>query len=234
MKKHTTTLFNLVLFSVLLGSSASVMGETIQVLLVDVSGFTEESRLPDDTTQFYASAGSRFKIVHNSNDTLIVRFTGGLNPPDNQHQGLAHVEKEVNYLISTEILTEWSYEIAFGFSWGMLTIPLRVQLSDGNMTTATTLATYFGRSQTIWHIPFTVIGTAGATAIPVAYSGSEGDMSTKIGWTYAFGVLIEPERNFHIGILFGADHVIGDAAIEYPYQDKLWISFTLGVNIISN
>lgn len=232
MKLNVTVLFYFVLLSVLLVSVSPATAETVYKLLVDTYGFTMENSPPGDTTRFYASFKSRFVIVNDLGSDLLIRFTGGIDPPDSLEQystSSAHVVKDVHYLISKEILTEHKYELAFGFAWGTLTVPVKIQLGDGNMVTGTTLGAYAGRIQTIWHIPFTVLASAGPAVIPISEVGTNG-VATELGWSYAFGLLIEPIRHAQIGILIGADHVVGDTGRNYRYQDKLWISFAIGYN----
>ena len=274
MKNHATALFYLALFSVLLCSATSAKAETIYRLLANTDGFTLENPPPNDSSQFHALAGSRFKIVNDTGSSLVVLFTGGLpdststddiqdstdaddiqnstdtddiqdstDADDIQDNTSAdaiqdstistHVVEEVNYLISKEKLTEYRYELAFGFACGLLTTsPVKIQLCDGNMTIGTNLGAYAGWKVTLAHIPFTIIGSAGSAIIPISDAGAD-KVETKLGWTCAIGLLIEPISNYQIGILFGIDHLVGDARNDYPYQNEIWISFGIGFDFMN-
>ncbi len=301
MKNHATALFYLALFSVLLFSATSAKAETIYRLLANTDGFTLEDPPPNDSSQFHALAGSRFKIVNDTGSSLVVLFTGGLpdststddiqnstdaddiqditgaediqdstdaddiqnstdtddiqdstdtddiqdstDADDIQDNTSAdaiqdstistHVVEEVNYLISKEKLTEYRYELAFGFACGLLTTsPVKIQLCDGNMTIGTNLGAYAGWRVTLAHIPFTIIGSAGSAIIPISDAGAD-KVETKLGWTCAIGLLIEPISNYQIGILFGIDHLVGDARNDYPYQNEIWISFGIGFDFMN-
>lgn len=229
MKNHATALFYLALLSVLLGSTTSAMAETIYRLLADTQGFVEEN-FADAGVLHQASAGSRFKIVNDTSTEFVVLFTGGISSPSSLDQvtiNTPSVVEHVNYLISKQQLTEYRYELAFAFDYGMLTVPIKIQWHDLNMTTGATLGAYAGWKVSLAHIPFTFIGSAGPAAIPVTDANTD-IVSTELGWSYAFGLMVEPISHYQIGVVMGADHVVGDAGQKYPYQNHLWISFAIG------
>jgi hypothetical protein len=52
------------------------------------------------------------------------------------------------------------------------------------------------------------------------------------GLTWGGGVAVSFSHSGQIGIVLGGDHVTGAKGGEFPYQDRLWLSVSLGVKLV--
>lgn len=141
--------------------------------------------------------------------------------------GYTAVEKGKFYVIKQEALQKNWYTIDHGDEAGILSVPFKVQLTDGKITSATSVGPYYGYVVGMGREKkMTILGSVGLTGISLVDVNSD-DTDAKFGVTLAGGVVYEPFRNnpFQIGLLLGWDH-IGDES--YKYDDKWWASIAVG------
>ncbi|MCD4670309.1 MAG: hypothetical protein K8S14_07675 [Actinomycetia bacterium] len=182
----------------------------------------------------FAKPGSRFVILDDTGDSLIVRFTGGL--PDNPEpfgDRYDPVGLNIIYSISKANLPFYQYEKAFAFTYGLSVVPTKLMFMDGNFGGSASLGAYFGREQTIWHIPFSIVSYLGFTLIPGSDSEEESSR-TGLGFSLGGGILLAPEPSDRIqfGIFAGIDHA-NDPQIQeiYKYNHKWWIGLGIGYRL---
>lgn len=116
---------------------------------------------------------------------------------------------------------------------GTLVVPFRYQLSDGSISTGSTLGLYVGYKTDRSRIgSATFLISAGLSLVPVQEpdpaDATKTVVETKTGISLAIGVIWEPRSNFQVGFVVGRDHLGGTDGSRYKYNDKTWISFMVG------
>jgi hypothetical protein len=125
-------------------------------------------------------------------------------------------------------LRDVSYEI--GFSWGLLVVPYKFQLSgDREMRGGTTVGTFLGLKGAFADLgvgltPFVFAG-AGNTSVRQIIGGKEVD-NKLFALSYGGGLMFSIDDAFTAGVVVGFDHV--DDTAGYAYNDKPWAALQLG------
>jgi len=209
-------------------------------MLVNWAGFLLQPQ-PDrnqEPTRYTAPKRARFRIIREEQDRYIVRFTYvpaaisgrtlnaaavGQTPP---------VETGENYWIEKENLPDFNYELHSGLDYGELTLPFKLQLSDGSLTTGSTVGGFIGyRWRPLFGIPTTVLISGGLAGIPVT-DVNAASVHTEFGLTAAAGFVFTIAGQFQMGFIVGRDHISGPARARFPYQGKTWASASIGFAFI--
>jgi hypothetical protein len=124
-------------------------------------------------------------------------------------------------------LLRYNFRLEYGVDFGALTVPFKLQASDGTITAGASVGPYLGWKQRWFGVPSTVLGSAGLSVIPIQ-DVNAASVDTKAGLTICGGLVFELARQFQLGLVFGRDHLGGVSGKAYPYEDKTWISFAIG------
>jgi hypothetical protein len=208
--------------------------------LVNQNGFKTSD--VETTDIFYAPIGARFEILSETQEEYIIRFKY-IPTPNSSHKvkgfigetflikGISAeqiVHKDVNYKIGITNLPRYNYRLLFGLDWGALTVPFKLQTKDGVLSAGSSIGPYIGWKQRwIFGLPSTLVLSAGLSIIPTQDVNAT-SIDTKTGLTFASGIVFTPVSQLQIGIITGLDHLGGNVGKNYPYENKLWISFAIG------
>lgn len=96
-------------------------------------------------------------------------------------------------------------------------------MRQGDIFGDATVGPYFG-FQGSW---LTLLATAGSTQVSVK-DVSTGDQMTETGITVAGGVVFSISKDFDIAAVVGVDHLSGNAAKSFAYQNSPWVPFAIG------
>lgn len=113
-----------------------------------------------------------------------------------------------------------------GWTFGVLAVPFKLQ-KDGTLTAGSTLGPYLGWRNDWKGAPVTLLFSAGLAVVPVQDVNAT-TVSNKMGYSVATGLIFEPLPRAQVGLLVGVDHLGGATGKLYPYEDKVWISFSIG------
>lgn len=116
-----------------------------------------------------------------------------------------------------------------GWEYGALAVPFKLQTSQGGtITSATSLGPYLGyRVRLTDSIVLSPVGFVGAAPVTVSTTKNGTSSSQQLAAiSYGGGFVFTIKDSFQAGIIIGADHVNPNS--NYPYNDKLWVSFALG------
>ncbi len=110
-----------------------------------------------------------------------------------------------------------------GFNTGVLVVPFKMRTGDlySDSTIGGYLAWQYKRLQ--------VLGSAGLTNVSVSEVGTN-KVESKIGGTYALGMMFRVKRDWDVGVVVGRDHLSGEYGSGWAYQDKTWWAFAIGYN----
>lgn len=196
----------------------------------------EKTLSPD--TKFFAPAGSKFTILEqkteNNKKALYTRFKRIPTEFKDLPTEVRDRRRNNNCLVETEYaqyemdLKDIHYKFSHGLTHGPLTIPFKVQFSDGTLLAGANIGYFMGYR---WN-HFTLIVPAIGVEFINSSSGSSGNQKTPASLTIAAGVTYDLSQSMHsigqglqCGLFLGIDHRTG-----YEYNDRLWISVGLGYN----
>lgn len=231
-------------------SAALTQTQTFR-LNIAVGGFILYSPAGVKTdTVAVAPMGSRFSIIDNNADdgtTIAVRFSSiGSDSPSRTFAAFLHsrgvssadsaaatgrsVQLPITnrqYRVPKSILSDKFYELFSGRDAGVLAVPFKFQLSEPRKVTAGgSLGAYIG-----YHIAsFTPVVSAGlafvSTAAPSLNNNQPPSPDTKVGFTGAFGLIVDWLSPVQIGAIVGWD--LGLSKDDYAYANKPWLSISIG------
>jgi len=123
-----------------------------------------------------------------------------------------------------------------GWDYGALVVPFKFQMSDeSTVVGSASLGGYLG-----YRCPLNLIGFRftpmiflGVSEVPSPQTDAAGKTTTQTlaGLSYGIGFIAKIKDDFNVGLVFGADHV--NAGQSYQYQDKPWVSLSLGYSLTS-
>ena len=144
------------------------------------------------------------------------------------------VRPKREYRVARTDLLPRLYRLERGVDVGALAIPFKFQLSNGDLTAGGSLGPYVGYRQRWLFVPSSILISLGATAVPTVAPSlptdpQPGNIKSVFGVSASAGVVLEIVNNFQAGLLFGIDHASDKS---YAYQDKGWISFSIGYGFL--
>lgn len=117
-----------------------------------------------------------------------------------------------------------NYKRVGGMNTGVLFVPFKMR--SGDLYADSEIGPYVSyKSEKLEYLL-----NVGISQIAVSEVGTK-DVQTKTGLTAAVGINFEVSRNWDVAILAGVDHLSGDEGDSWEYQDKHWLSFSIGFNI---
>ena len=115
------------------------------------------------------------------------------------------------------------YNRVGGMNTGVLFVPFKMR--SGDLFADTEVGPYvsykFEKLEYLLNV--------GISQISISEVGTK-DVESKTGLTVALGVNFEVAKNWDIAILSGVDHLSGAEGDTWEYQDKPWLSFSIGFN----
>lgn len=236
----------LILYCVLLNaqSTPSVSSQFFDMKLTLLKG----SILYTDSTAYIVNENKSTSINRISGDTIFLdmEFNEKRNPPGNQ-LGLT----PISISKSPYILTTGGHSNKFAFhDWDIrpLTIPIKIRpkLDDNpvQFSTDVSIGPYLGYqfgtktydNNTSKEIALTLAVFATPTAVGLNNSTVDSlqKSSTLFGISAGFGLLLDLNGLVQFGIVVGRDWIGGEASKSWIYQNKNWISFSLGYQLSNN
>lgn len=193
---------------------------------------------PNPNDRFFAPAGSRFTILEEKKaedkKKLNARFKLIPSEFKDLPKEVRNRRRNNDCLVETEYaqyemeLSDSHYKFSHGLTHGPLTIPFKLQLSDGNMLAGANIGYFVGYR---WN-HFTLVVPAIGVEFINSSTGSSGNQKTPVALTIAAGVAYDLSQSMHnigqglqLGCFLGIDHRNG-----YEYSDRLWISIGIGYN----
>jgi len=201
-------------------------------MLTSWPGFKEEPRPgePVNDTLYLAPKDSHFIILERG-ASYLVRFTrvAAINAQRSPGDaGKPRVRaKDLNYSISKDYLSDHNYGLFSGLDYGILTLPYKLQLKNKDITAGATLSGFVGYRQLWLFAPSTILVSAGFAGIPTTDPNAT-NVETKLGLTLAGGIVFPITNQFQIGIITGMDHLGGESGKQYPFNDRQWLSISIG------
>jgi hypothetical protein len=225
-------------------TNLSYAGNKLLVLKYGFERKTDPGEAPD-TNLYLAPVTSKFEIMDEIKDPdkgtlLVVRFSSvaertfakkgvkafyvsRLSGHGNINQAPL-VSMGINYILPKEALPQSDYEIGSGVEVGVLTIPFRMQLTDGELSAGGSLGGYAGYRTKVFGVTTSFIGAAGLSFVPISNINSS-HVDTKTGVTLAFGIIFVLAPPAQIGFILGTDML---GSTSYQYNGKGWITFSVG------
>ncbi len=137
------------------------------------------------------------------------------------------VTTDANYEISKEVLLDYNYRLEYGLDTGVLAVPFKLQTNDGTVTAGSTVGPYAGFR---WRRT-SFIGSFGLSLLPLQDVNASA-VDTKVGITGAGGIIFLLGKQFQLGGIVGVDHLGGSSGKLYPYENKVWLSLSIGFTFI--
>lgn len=115
------------------------------------------------------------------------------------------------------------YNRVGGMNTGVLFVPFKMR--NGDLFADSEVGPYV--SYKFEKLEFLL--NVGISQIAISEIGTK-EVQSKTGLTAALGVNFEVAKNWDIAILSGVDHLSGADGDAWEYQDKPWLSFSIGFN----
>jgi hypothetical protein len=140
--------------------------------------------------------------------------------------GFDGVDENVTYELSTDDLASYRNH-RFGWTYGGLVVPTKLQISDRSFTSSTSLFPYVGYENWATGVSGTVVLAAGLGTVPAQSSTpGSGTTTTRAVFSVATGEIFKFGTIFRAGVLVGTD--TAGSKTGYKYQGRPWIGITLG------
>ncbi len=194
------------------------------VLLSPIYGF----KIDRESKKYVAGDNSTFFIVDENKDYYTILFKKVKDISNNRtRSGYEIVKIKQLFKIEKNSLPEASYRLRFGIAHGPLIVPFKYRTKDGSLTGQSTLGYYLGFKSDYLYGSGTLFFSTGLTLIPVNdVNSSSTDEKTGVSW--AFGYSFASKSKFQAAIIFGWDHIGGEAGDNWDYEDDPWLSFAIG------
>ena len=184
--------------------------------------------------EFFAPAGSTFTILEKKEQKFFARFKKisqdfrelPAQIGDQRRAGRCLVHAEyAKYEIE---LSDSDYKFSHGWAHGPLSIPFKLQISDGSIAAAGNIGYFIGYRFLTY---FTFVPVAGGFGVvnagePTAAKNPLMALTLAAGFTFDLGQNINSiGKGIQLGVFVGLDHANG-----YAYSDKPWVSIGIGYN----
>jgi hypothetical protein len=188
----------------------------------------------NDSTNYVAVRGTKFKIVHISGDTCYVEFKRILRKDPTITNP---VTQDRRYYITKSEINEATCRFTRGLYAAALSVPIKYRFKQSKSHTPSALSTNFDISSALGYS----FRLGDVTATPVMFLGlatialsdsSSSEIETRLGLTGGLGFAFAFSKNFQIALIGGADLLTGTVADQWPYQNKPWISVAVGYKFL--
>ena len=125
-----------------------------------------------------------------------------------------------------------------GWTFGVLLVPFKYQLSDQSLSSSTTIGPYLGYRIADWAemtagTSTTLVGSIGLVnniPVPTAPGVTPAGSVNRSGLSTAFGVVFSVDKGtgIQVGLLLGQDRLGSNAVAPYAYEGKTWVSVSVG------
>lgn len=190
-----------------------------------------ENVKPTKDDIFFAPAGSKFVIVDTKDkkdQKFQIRFKKIELSTNDDYRRAGRCIVHEDYTKYEVALADSDYRFSHGLTHGPLTLPFKLQLSDGNVLASGNIGYFMGYR---WRYLTFVLPAFGFNIVKPDNTTS-GEQKSVIALTAAFGIaydltqsMLEIGSGVQFGVFFGIDHANG-----YAYSGKPWISMGIGYN----
>ncbi len=183
--------------------------------------------------KYSAFRGSYFKIIAVNDSNSYVRFTK-LGPRLSSSNSIPPtVVTHKTFVVGNKYINEATVQFRRGLYASMLMIPFKYRLErsdsiDSELALDVSIGTALGYTIAFPStIQITPIAFLGMSLMSVREVDPE-ESGNLMGITYGAGLDFALTREFQIGLVFGRDHLAGSIGRDWPFQDKWWVSASIG------
>lgn len=195
-------------------------------LLVPMTGFHRYNCTDDSCTSFAAGKKSRFIVLEEGDEQMIVAFKRvAPGKPDGCTDTAA--DKTNLYKINTSVMRSFCYRYAFGLEHGPLVVPFKLRSRNRTITGESTLGYYLGLRLNWFEISASPFISGGLALIPVSDVNSE-QSENRTGVSFSFGTILQTSQRLQLAVVMGWDYLGGDAGRHWEFEGNPWYSFAIG------
>jgi len=195
-------------------------------LLVPMTGFQRYNCDQDSCTSFAAGSGSRFIVLEQGDERMIIAFKE-IRPGKPDGCTDTAVDKTNLYRISTATMRSFCYRYALGLEHGPLVVPFKLRARNRTITGESTLGYYLGLRLSWFEVSAAPFISGGLALIPVSDVNS-GQTENRTGVSCSFGTIVETSQRLQLAVVVGWDFLGGDAGRHWEFEGNPWYSFAIG------
>lgn len=215
----------------LICSSASAYSNKYKMAW-ELKGFIEEDDKAATPQEYTAGKSAKFSIIGQSDeDLLVVFFTDKksvqVSVPDSVVAGKV-------YSISRTEMPAYRYRYHNGITYGALVVPFKMRLNDKTLSGQASIGPFWGwRWGNVGDGAVTLFATTGLTTISISDVNSS-ETENRLGLTAGVGLVATTAEGFQIGLIYGIDHLGDKDEPGWRYEDRPWVSFSIGFGFLGD